>query len=70
MLKHLQTYLNSPLIDWYYRTLSVQLGTAAVRMFSIYVFRIPIPTMGKDNIYEAYNLNIEEKNFIESQQTQ
>jgi len=41
--KYLLAGLNSRLINWYYRTLSVQLGEKAVRMFSIYVNRIPIP---------------------------
>ena len=52
VLMHIQTYLNSPLIDWYYRTLSVQLGEKAVRMFSIYVLEIPIPPISQDNIYK------------------
>jgi hypothetical protein len=43
VLNRLLKTLNSPIIDWYYRTLSVQLGEKAVRMFSIYVLNIPIP---------------------------
>jgi hypothetical protein len=43
VLNRLLKVLNSPIIDWYYRTLSVQLGEKAVRMFSIYVLNIPIP---------------------------
>jgi hypothetical protein len=35
--------LNSKLIEWYYNFLSVQLGEKAIRMFSIYVKKIPIP---------------------------
>ena len=62
---HLQTYLNSPLIDWYYRTLSVQLGEKAVRMFSIYVLEIPIPPISQDNIYKAYKLSASEIEYIE-----
>ena len=65
-LEYLLNFLNSNLIDWYYKTLSVQLGTAAVRMFSIYVLNIPIPKNSTENIYEAYNLTKEEINFIES----
>jgi hypothetical protein len=65
-LEYLLKFLNSNLIDWYYRTLSVQLGEAAVRMFSIYVLNIPIPKNGIENIYEAYNLTNEEINFIKS----
>jgi hypothetical protein len=43
--KYFLAYLNTKLIDWYYRTLSVQLGEKAVRMFSIYVSEIPIPKL-------------------------
>ena len=68
ILEHLSKYLNSPLIDWYYRTLSVQLGAKAVRMFSIYVLEIPIPPIGKKDIYEAYNLNASEIAYIESRE--
>jgi len=42
---YLISVLNSKLMDWYYRTLSVQLGEKAVRMFSIYVEQIPIPKL-------------------------
>nr|MCU0329086.1 hypothetical protein [Chitinophagales bacterium] len=38
---------NSKIIDWYYRTISVQLGEKAIRMFSIYVEQIPIPEITK-----------------------
>lgn len=65
ILEHLRRYLNSPLIDWYYRTLSVQLGEKAVRMFSIYVLEIPIPPISQQNIYQAYNLSISEIEYIE-----
>ena len=65
VLMHIQTYLNSPLIDWYYRTLSVQLGEKAVRMFSIYVLEIPIPPISQDNIYKAYKLSASEIEYIE-----
>ena len=54
-------FLNSKLIDWYYKSLSVQLGEKAVRMFTIYVLNIPIPKKGnRDNIYESYQLTDEE----------
>lgn len=36
-LKYFLAILNSRIINWYYKTLSVQLGSNAVRMFSIYV---------------------------------
>ena len=68
ILEHLSKYLNSSLIDWYYRTLSVQLGEKAVRMFSIYVLEIPIPPIGQNNIYKAYNLSSTEISFIENRE--
>jgi type II restriction/modification system DNA methylase subunit YeeA len=52
--------LNSKVLDWYYRTLSVQLGERAVRMFSIYVLKIPIP---KERIVELFDVDDE---FIDS----
>ena len=65
-LSYLLKFLNSNLIDWYYKTLSVQLGEKAVRMFTIYVLNIPIPKKGnRDNIYESYRLSEDEKEFIE-----
>ena len=67
LLPQIMQYLNSPLLDWYYRTISVQLGEKAVRMLSIYVFKIPIPRKLPDNIYEAYHLSSEEISFIEHQ---
>lgn len=68
ILEHLKTYLNSHLIDWYYRTLSVQLGEKAVRMFSIYVLEIPIPPIGQKDIYQVYNLSPLEIAFIEDRE--
>ena len=44
-LTYLLACLNSKVTDWYYRTLSVQLGAKAVRMFSIYVEQLPIPKL-------------------------
>jgi hypothetical protein len=65
-LEFLLNYLNSDLINWYYKTLSVQLGTAAVRMFSIYVLNIPIPKNGTEDVNKSYALNEEEIKYIES----
>jgi len=42
-LEYILSLLNSKLIDWYYKKISVQLGEKAVRMFSIYVEKIPMP---------------------------
>ena len=65
-LDYLLRFLNSNLIDWYYKTLSVQLGEKAVRMFTIYVLNIPIPkNKNKENIYKSYQLTKEEIDFIE-----
>ncbi|WP_024995231.1 TaqI-like C-terminal specificity domain-containing protein, partial [Phocaeicola paurosaccharolyticus] len=83
-LEYLLHILNSKLIDWYYRTLSVQLGEKAVRMFSIYVLKLPIPLWLNTElqnaikseepsndinrmVYEIYNLDNKEMEFIEFQ---
>ena len=58
LLPLIQHYLNSKLVEWYYRTLSVQLGEKAVRMFSIYVL----------DIYTEYNLSAEEIKYIENRE--
>ena len=51
-LKYLLACLNTNIINWYYRTLSVQLGEKAVRMFSIYVENIPVPLPPLEIEYE------------------
>ena len=66
LLKHIQVYLNHKLFDWYYRTISVQLGSSAVRMFSIYVLNLPIPKDVPINIYQVFQLNEEEIGYIEN----
>ena len=69
ILQYLYEYLNSPIVDWYYRTISVQLGEKAVRMFSIYVLEIPIPPMIKDvSIYKLLDLTPMEIAFIEGRE--
>ena len=69
ILEHLYSYLNSPIVDWYYRTLSVQLGEKAVRMFSIYVLEIPVPPLALEtDVYEIFGLTLSEKAFIESRE--
>jgi len=75
-MQFLLKVLNSKLIDWYYRTLSVQLGEKAVRMFSIYVLKIPIIQSVKDlptteteidcQVYQLYGLDKDEMTFIET----
>lgn len=78
-LTYLLKILNSKLIDWYYRNLSVQLGEKAVRMFSIYVLKLPIPQGQYDGIielvseddidkyvYTLYGLSTDEIAFIET----
>ena len=53
-IKYLLAYLDTKIVDWYYRTLSVQLGEKAVRMFSIYVLKIPAPIVD-EKMEEAIN---------------
>ena len=65
LLTYLLGILNSNLINWYYRTLSVQLGEKAVRMFSIYVMNIPVPKditpiKSEEDVYQLYSLSSEE----------
>jgi len=71
ILEYLLCYLNSDIIDWYYRTLSVQLGANAVRMFSIYIEQLPIPPItdvehfpNDKEILARYGLTPEETMFI------
>ena len=75
-MQFLLKILNTKLIDWYYRTLSVQLGEKAVRMFSIYVLKIPIiqsfmelPTIETEidhKVCKLYGLDKDEMSFIET----
>ena len=65
-LDYILSYLNSNIIDWYYKTLSVQLGEKAVRLFSIYVLNIPIPQNGTTDIYKTFDLSVKEIEYIES----
>ncbi|MGQ2144375.1 TaqI-like C-terminal specificity domain-containing protein, partial [Ornithobacterium rhinotracheale] len=65
-LEHLIKFLNSDLINWYYKTLSVQLGEKAVRLFSIYVLNIPVPKKRDGDIYNTYKLTEEEINYIKN----
>ncbi|MGN0694890.1 MAG: TaqI-like C-terminal specificity domain-containing protein [Lentihominibacter sp.] len=55
-IKYLLAYLNTKIVDWYYRTLSVQLGEKAVRMFSIYVLKIPVPIVSAETEEEIEKL--------------
>lgn len=80
MLEFLLKALNTKVLDWYYRTLSVQLGEKAVRMFSIYVLKLPIPygnlkaldSLDDDSMINRclcsmYGMTEEEIDFIENQ---
>lgn len=68
ILLYMAIFLNHKLYDWYYRTLSVQLGSSAVRMFSIYVLSLPVAKeLINDSVYVTYSLTDEEIEFIESQ---
>lgn len=67
-LLYIAQFLNHKLYDWYYRTSSVQLGSSAVRMFSIYVLCLPVAKeLKENNIYKTFGLTCDEINFIESQ---
>ena len=73
-LKYFLACLNTKIINWYYRTLSVQLGEKAVRMFSIYVEKIPVPIPTTEAerkinslIDELSNSDHKTKNIIEIQ---
>lgn len=68
ILPKIQQFLNSKLMNWYYRTISVQLGSSAVRMFSIYVLNIPIPQTLEDDIYMSYHLTPDEIAYIENRE--
>lgn len=47
IINFLISVLNSKVIDWCYRNISVQLGEKAIRMFSIYVEQLPVPEIPK-----------------------
>ena len=55
-IEYLLGILNSDLIDWCYKTISVQLGENAVRMFTTYVEKIPIPIIDKEKQLQIINL--------------
>jgi hypothetical protein len=46
--KYLLSLLNSKLITWYYSQISSQLGSKALRAFSIYLEQLPIPKISKE----------------------
>jgi type I restriction-modification system DNA methylase subunit len=46
--KYLLSILNSKLINYYYKTISAQLGEKGIRCFTIYIQNIPIPQIEKD----------------------
>lgn len=79
VLEFLLKALNTKVLDWYYRTLSVQLGEKAVRMFTIYVLKLPIPygnlraldSLDDDSLINRclcsmYGMTEEEIEFIDS----
>lgn len=53
--EYLLSILNSTLINYYYKTISAQLGDSGIRSFTIYIENIPIPKINK----------IQNKPFIE-----
>lgn len=68
VLEYLRSFLNTSVADWYYKTLSVQLGEKAVRMFSVYVLEIPVPLVSDKNIYDVLGLTHDEIKYIEMYQ--
>ena len=56
-LLYLFGVLNSKVIGWFYKLISVQLGSRAVRMFSQYVLTIPIPKVDQDTENEMVLLS-------------
>ena len=68
VLENLHSFLNTSVADWYYKTLSVQLGEKAVRMFSVYVLEIPVPLVSDKNIYDVLGLTHDEIKYIEMYQ--
>lgn len=47
--KYLLTILNSNLINYYYKTISAQLGSTGLRSFTIYIENIPVPKINISN---------------------
>ena len=55
-LQWLMMFLNSKLINWYYHTMAVQLGTAT-RLMYMYVIRIPIIRIdGNEKLFEQLKI--------------
>ena len=50
--RYLLAILNSKLIDWFYKRESAQLGNKAVRLFSIYVEKLPIIKTQNTKLFE------------------
>lgn len=46
--RYLLSLLNSTLINYYYKTISAQLGESGIRSFSIYIENIPIPKISNE----------------------
>lgn len=46
--KYLLAFLNSQLVDFYYRQISAQLGNRAIRSFTIYIEQLPIPQISEE----------------------
>ena len=54
-IKFLLGILNNSVFNWYYKNMSVQLGKKAVRMFSIYMEKLPLPILNERTreLYES-----------------
>lgn len=48
MNKFAISLLNSSVLEWYFRCVSVQLGEKALRHFNIYIEQIPVPQISKE----------------------
>ncbi len=58
--KYLLAVLNSKLINYYYKTISAQLGKTGIRAFTIYIEQIPIPKAIETKLFiEKANLLLE-----------
>ena len=74
--KYLLAVLNSKLINYYYKSISAQLGSNGIRLFTIYIEKIPIkkialeqqiPFIDKSNLILSLNQNFQQisKLFID-----
>ena len=67
---YLLFFLNSDLIEWYYRTYSTLLGNNGIRFYVHDFLKIPIPIPQTNKVpecvYDEYGLSLEEKEYIKN----